>query len=129
MSATTIHDILAQFREEELHNRHLGDRFERLICRYLELDPLFSDRFSNVWMWNEWPRKGNTGDILFLVPSLSLLSQSLREWTAEAEIPLHSLAVCSDVNIGKRSNRDAPGDDDTAVSRVKIPCNNIFQPI
>ena len=27
---------------------------------------------------------------------------------------MHALAVCSDVNIGKRSNRDAPGDDDTA---------------
>ncbi|MCU0777517.1 MAG: restriction endonuclease [Akkermansiaceae bacterium] len=59
----TIHDILAQFREEQLYNRHLGDRFERLICRYLELDPLFADRFSNVWMWNEWPQKGATGDI------------------------------------------------------------------
>lgn len=48
MSVSTIHDILAQFRDEELHNRHLGDRFERLICRYLELNPLFADRFSNV---------------------------------------------------------------------------------
>lgn len=63
MSATTIHDILAQFRDEELHNRHLGDRFERLICRYLELDPIFADQFSNVWMWNEWPQKGNIGDV------------------------------------------------------------------
>ena len=62
MSVSTIHDILAQFRDEELHNRHLGDRFERLICRYLELDPLFADRFSNVWMWNEWPKKGKSGD-------------------------------------------------------------------
>lgn len=62
MSEITIHDILAQFREEELHNRTLGDRFERLIARYLELDPLFSERFSNVWMWNEWPMRGNTGD-------------------------------------------------------------------
>lgn len=34
MRVSTIHDILAQFRDEELHNRHLGDRFERLICRY-----------------------------------------------------------------------------------------------
>jgi len=59
----TIHDILTQFRDEELHNRHLGDRFERLICRYLELDPIFADRFSNVWMWNEWPKKGASGDI------------------------------------------------------------------
>ena len=41
-----------------------------------------------------------SGHVLFLVPSLSLMSQSLREWTAEAAKPIRSLAVCSDVNIG-----------------------------
>lgn len=261
----TIHTILAQFREDVTSNRELGDRFERLICRYLELDPLYRDRFSGVWMWNEWPLKGHVGDVgidvvaqeratgeycaiqckfylpdhtlakedidsfftafgkkqftsgmivsttdkwsgnaehalanqskpvtrlrvqdldaspvdwslfdprrpqalglrdrkqlrehqtealndvmrglavadrgklimacgtgktftalriaeklaprghvLFLVPSLSLLSQSLREWTAEAATPIHSLAVCSDSNIGKRH---AKSDDDGA---------------
>jgi predicted helicase len=39
MAETTIHDILAQFRDEALNNRDLGDRFERLIARYLLLDP------------------------------------------------------------------------------------------
>jgi predicted helicase len=34
--------------------------------------------------------------VLFLVPSLSLLSQTLTEWTQESGIPLHSFAVCSD---------------------------------
>ncbi len=51
------------------------------------------------------------GHILFLVPSLSLLSQSLREWTAESTRPLHSLAVCSDANIGKKHTKT---DDDSA---------------
>ncbi|MBN8712259.1 MAG: damage-inducible protein [Verrucomicrobia bacterium 61-8] len=256
----TIHDILEEFRAEAQSNRDLGDRFERLICRYLELDPLYADRFSKVWMWNEWPQKGKVGDVgidlvaqeratgefcaiqckfydpahtlakedidsfftasgkslftscmivsttdkwgknaedalanlskpvtrlrvqdldaspvdwslfsltspqtlnlrarktlrphqqtaldkvssgfaeadrgklimacgtgktftalkiaehlaptghvLFLVPSLSLLSQSLREWTAETALPLHSLAVCSDSNIGKKVTND-----------------------
>jgi predicted helicase len=265
MIESTIHDILAQFREEALHNRDLGDRFERLIARYLLLDPLFADRFSNVWMWNDWPMKGKTGDtgidlvaeeratgefcaiqckfylpehtlsqsdidsffaalgnakfssglfvsttdkwgsnaekrlanpskpvnrlrvqdlddspidwsgfslkspdhlalktrrtplphsrkaiddvkaglaeadrgklimacgtgktytslciaeemcpaghILFLVPSLSLLTQALREWTAHAKEPIHALAVCSDVNIGQRKEK---AEDDAA---------------
>ena len=34
--------------------------------------------------------------VLFLVPSLSLLSQTLTEWTQQSTIPLHSFAVCSD---------------------------------
>jgi predicted helicase len=259
MAPRSIDDVLAQFREEATSNRDLGDRFERLICRYFELDPLYAERFSQVWMWNDFPRKGNVGDvgidivaeeratgeycaiqckfylpehtiakedidsfftasgksqftscmvvstsdrwsknaedalanqskpvtrlrvqdldaspvdwtrfslnrpqdlalrkrkeirehqkaaladvakgfaaadrgklimacgtgktftalriaehlashghILFLVPSLSLLSQTLREWTAEATAPIHSLAVCSDVSIGKRTGK------------------------
>ena len=265
MAKQTIHTILEQFREEATSNRDLGDRFEQLILRYLELDPIYADRFSHVWMWNDWPKKGNVGDVgidlvveeratgeycaiqckfylpdhtlskedidsfftaagkslftscmivsttdkwgknaehaivnqskpvnrlrvqdldaspidwskfsikrpqdldlrkrktlrehqkealkdvvdglanadrgklimacgtgktftslriaehfapkghvLLLVPSLSLLSQSLREWTAEAAQPFHSLAVCSDANIGKRHTK---GDDDKA---------------
>ncbi len=59
----TIHTILDQFRAEAASNRDLGDRFERLICRYLELDPIYVERFSRVWMWNEFPRKGNVGDV------------------------------------------------------------------
>lgn len=263
--STSIYAVLDRFREDVSSNRELGDRFERLICRYLELDPLYQERFSNVWMWNEWPLKGHVGDVgidlvaqeratgeycaiqckfylpehtlakedidsfftafgkkqftsgmivsttdkwsgnaehalanqskpvtrlrvqdldaspvdwslfdprrpqalglrdrkklrehqtealtdvvrglagadrgklimacgtgktftalriaeklaprghvLFLVPSLSLLSQSLREWTAEAAKPIHSLAVCSDANIGKRHTKS---DDDGA---------------
>ena len=63
MSKTSIHDILTEFRDAEIHNRNLGDKFERLICRYLELDPQYAERFSHVWMWNDWPGKGAVGDI------------------------------------------------------------------
>jgi predicted helicase len=263
MAKPSIYDVLAHFREEASSNRDLGDRFERLICRYLELDPIYAERFSRVWMWNEWPQKGRVGDVgidlvaearatgefcaiqckfylpehtiakedidsfftasgkelftscmivsttdrwgknaehalahqskpvtrltvhdldaspidwskfslqrpqdlslraqkkprddqkaaladvikgfaeadrgklimacgtgktftalkiaeklapnghvLFLVPSLSLMSQTLREWTAESVRPIHSLAVCSDTSIGKRNEKS---DDD-----------------
>ena len=46
--------------------------------------------------------------VLLLVPSLALMSQSVREWTADTETPLRSLAVCSDTQVGKRrqSNTD-----------------------
>jgi predicted helicase len=44
--------------------------------------------------------------VLFLVPSLSLLSQSLTEWTQESEVPLHSFAVCSDSDVGKKKAAD-----------------------
>jgi predicted helicase len=44
--------------------------------------------------------------VLFLVPSLSLLSQSLTEWTQESDTPLHSFAVCSDSDVGKKRKKD-----------------------
>ena len=44
--------------------------------------------------------------VVFLVPSLALLSQSLTEWTQESGIPLHSFAVCSDSDVGKKRKAD-----------------------
>ncbi len=43
--------------------------------------------------------------VLFLVPSLSLLSQTLTEWTQETGTPLHSFAVCSDSDVGNKRKK------------------------
>ncbi len=40
--------------------------------------------------------------VLFLVPSLSLMSQSIREWTIDSHTPLRARAVCSDTEVGRR---------------------------
>lgn len=45
--------------------------------------------------------QGSSGNILVLVPSISLLSQSLREWATEAELSQRNFAVCSDSKVGK----------------------------
>jgi predicted helicase len=267
----TIHTILDQFRETSQSPRDLGDKFEVLMLYYLKTEPFYKDHFSEVWLWMDFPKRGNmpdtgidlvaveryTGDycaiqckcydsdrtiekadidsfftasgtklfkkrliisttnkwsknaesalhnqqipvvrstiydlenspiawdkydfnhpdqlelkpkkqirphqqialekvmkgfeksdrgklimacgtgktftslkiaeqftqqnidqnclILFLVPSISLLSQTLREWTAESEINFHSIAVCSDVNVGKTKRKS--NNDDTA---------------
>jgi predicted helicase len=46
------------------------------------------------------------GTVLFLVPSIALLGQTLKEWTIQAEVPLRSFAVCSDVSVGKRRTEE-----------------------
>lgn len=40
-------------------------------------------------------------NVLFLVPSIALLSQTLRAWTADTSIPLRCFAVCSDSAAGR----------------------------
>jgi predicted helicase len=39
--------------------------------------------------------------VLFLAPSIALVAQSLKEWTAECEVAIRPFAVCSDVTAGK----------------------------
>ncbi|MBX4335597.1 DEAD/DEAH box helicase [Bartonella raoultii] len=51
--------------------------------------------------------------VLFLVPSLALMSQTIREWTIDTEIPLRSFAVCSDTQVGKR--RKGKHDDESGL--------------
>ena len=55
--------------------------------------------FTSLRIAEEMAPNGG-GNILFLVPSLSLLSQSLREWSANGEIPQRNFAVCSDAKVG-----------------------------
>ena len=45
------------------------------------------------------PKKG--GYVLFIVPSIALMSQTLREWAYQRECPHRYLAVCSDAQVDK----------------------------
>jgi predicted helicase len=56
---------------------------------------------------------GRGGRVLFLVPSLALMAQTVREWSLDSEIPLRSFAVCSDTQVGvNKANPDDLGDTD-----------------
>ncbi len=45
---------------------------------------------------------GVGGSVLLLVPSIFLLSQTVKEWTADSSIPINVFAVCSDASAGRR---------------------------
>src|SRR3546814_762427 len=55
--------------------------------------------------------------VLFLAPSIALVAQSLKEWTAECEVPIRPFAVCSDATAGKAIE----GDNATAYDLVVPP--------
>jgi predicted helicase len=50
------------------------------------------------------------GLILFLVPSIALLGQALREWYDEASEPLNAICICSDPEVSKRKNKNEDND-------------------
>ncbi|WP_092258198.1 DEAD/DEAH box helicase [Corynebacterium cystitidis] len=54
--------------------------------------------------------------VLFLVPSISLLSQTLKEWTAQARLDLRCYAVCSDTKVGRKAEDIASYDLEVPVS-------------
>jgi len=55
---------------------------------------------------------GGKGFILFLVPSIALLGQTLNEWYADALEPINAICICSDPEITK--NRKKLEDIDTS---------------
>ena len=57
---------------------------------------------------------GGRARILFAVPSISLLSQTLREWTAQTTLELRAFAVCSDTKVSRAA-------EDIGVHDVAIP--------
>lgn len=56
------------------------------------------------------------GTMLFLVPSIALLSQSLKEWKQESDRPITAYAVCSDSKVGKSKD-----DEDIQVTDLAYP--------
>ena len=53
---------------------------------------------------------GNKGLILYLVPSIALLNQTLNEWAAQSREPLYPVCVCSDHTASRKNGKY----DDTA---------------
>jgi len=56
-----FNSILEKYRAFSFSERDKGARFERLMQAWLRTDPLFKDRFSHVWMWNEFPYRKDFG--------------------------------------------------------------------
>jgi predicted helicase len=50
------------------------------------------------------------GFILFLVPSIALLGQTLREWSADAIEPIQAICICSDPEISRKKSKQEDSD-------------------
>ncbi|HUD81077.1 MAG TPA: type ISP restriction/modification enzyme [Patescibacteria group bacterium] len=57
----TFDDILEKYRTISTSERDKGDRFEKLMRSYLLTDPLYRNKFDDVWLWNDFPGRRNLG--------------------------------------------------------------------
>ncbi len=55
------------------------------------------------------------GKVLFLVPSIALLGQTLREWCFDAQKPIRPMCICSDSEVSRTHTKD----DDTNITSVE----------
>ena len=63
------------------------------------------------------------GTILFLVPSIALLGQTLREWTADAKEPIKPICICSDSGVSKMSRKNDNEGDGYSVTDLALPAS------
>jgi len=60
----------------------------------------------------ETPKEG--GLVLFLVPSIALLGQTLKEWKSQCSKPIHAICICSDATVNR------PNSDNVQMSVVDL---------
>ena len=57
---------------------------------------------------------GSGGRVLYLVPSISLFQQSMREWAEQKKVPHRYIGICSDTRAGRN-------DEDASLQELEIP--------
>ncbi|MGQ1799015.1 DEAD/DEAH box helicase [Kocuria oceani] len=58
---TSVHEVMAAFRQERT-NYDRGAKFEELMVRYFELDPIYSSTFDRVMRWSDWEGRNGQPD-------------------------------------------------------------------
>lgn len=51
----------------------------------------------------------NKGLVLFLVPSIALLGQTLRSWSQQASVPIRAICICSDGQVSRQEVKNDEG--------------------
>lgn len=67
---------------------------------------------------------GNKGFVLFLVPSIALLGQSLNDWMSDSEYPIKAVCICSDGRASRKIKRGNDNDElENSVVDLALPAS------
>lgn len=132
--------ILDKLYHSATSERDKGDKFERLIRKYLLVEPLFASRFDDVWRWMDWPERGNrpdrgidlvarereTGDLVavqckFYDPAHYLTKPDIDSFLSESgKEPFRSRLVVSTTDRWNTAAEAAINDQTKPVSRIGL---------
>lgn len=71
---------------------------------------------------------GNKGLVLFMVPSIALLGQSLNAWSADAKKSIKAVCICSDSKASRKTTKESDDTDDSVVD-LAVPASTNPQSI
>ena len=78
---TTIHDVLDELRAAATSERDKGDMFEDLMVAFLRTDPVWNNRFAEVWKWGDSDSTRRASNSLIGMPKVTMRSRSEEaEW-------------------------------------------------
>lgn len=66
---------------------------------------------------------GGKGLVLFLAPSIALVGQTLREWTAETSADIFPICICSDPEVSKSRSKRDDDQDGYSVTDLAFPAS------
>ena len=137
--STTVHEVIEAFRKAPSNNER-GRRFEELMVRYFKLDPLFKQKYSDVWMWQNWPGRNGKADIgidlvaqdrdtieytaiqcKFYEPNNTLSKSDIDSFfTASGKKPFSNRIIISTTDIWGKNAEDACNSQQIAVQRIGL---------
>lgn len=135
----SIHEVMEAFRQAP-SNSERGSKFEELMVRYFDLDPMLSQQYDGVWRWMDWPgRKGkpDTGiDLVaqvrdtdeytaiqckFYEPTHTLRKEDIDSFfTASGKNPFTNRVIISTTDRWGKNAEDALEDQTIPVQRIGL---------
>ncbi|ORM37779.1 DEAD/DEAH box helicase [Williamsia sp. 1135] len=135
----SVHEVIEVFRKQPT-NSERGTKFEELMVRYFELDPMLSQQYERVWRWIDWPdrdgkpdtgidlvaQERDTGDYTaiqckFYEPTSTLRKEDIDSFfTASGKAPFTNRVIISTTDRWGKNAEDALENQHIPVQRINL---------
>lgn len=122
-----VHDKRSPLTHQIPAIKAVVEGFEKADRGKLIMAPGTGKTFTSMSIAEELAKQGEgIFRVLYLVPSIQLLSQSLRSWTGDTSFEMDTIAVCSDRKVTKRV-RGANEIEDITAADIGYPATTNYE--